>query len=1072
MSNPYNEDNWERWTLELLAELDWEIATGASLAPGSGERESWKSLVLMGTLRDAVRRLNPEVPVDYLEQAISEVLEPNSQEAIAENHRLHDILINGYRGITYIGDGGVETAPTIRFLSDRAERNSYLAANQLIVRNRDFERRFDVVLFINGLPLVVIELKKASSKATAESAFHQLQTYRDEFPMVFRFVEFVIASDGVDALYGTPFTPWNHFAPWNVDDDGRLVGSDELDIDGRPVSRLSLAIHGLANLERILQLIRDFIAFDETAEGFTKRMAKPHQYFAVTKAVGSTVTAQHADGRIGVVWHTQGSGKSMEMELYTAKVMRHPKLASPTVIVITDRQELDTQLFDGFARSNLLPEAPQQISSRDELREVLSSRQSGGIYFTTLQKFGKNRDERELKLDHPTLSERRNIIVMADEAHRSHYGNLDGYAANLKSALPNASLIAFTGTPISDGERDTRRVFGDDIDVYDLLRAVEDGATVPVGFEPRLIKLMRDGDIDDETIDDAAEEATAGLDDADRERLQRQVLRLETVYGAPERVRELARDVIRHWEDRREAMRPFIGCSGKALIVCATRSIAAALYEEIIALRPDWHSDADDKGKIKVVYDASPSDPDALKKHMRRPGAMKAVKKRVKNPDDELELVIVKDMMLTGFDAPCLHTLYIDRPLKGALLMQTLARVNRTFRGKQDGLLVAYAPLTDNLEAALKEYTRPTQGPGGEKVIGQTAEDAANIVRELLGQLDALAGEPWSERVATFRPGTSDFLNGCMLAVTRLRSPQTPGNTHPEDPEARPLADAFRALAAKLARAWSMAAGHPDADATRDAVKFYYEMRSWMAKLDAQERRGKGQPVPEDIQRLLGDLVLTMAVSDGVMDIYEAAGLPYPALSNITPELIEEVSDEPSKAQLAIEALKAQLFEEVRKIASTNPTRGKLFSERANELMVRYVNQQLTAAEVLTELKEMAHDVRDEHSRGQQFSPPLIDDELAFYDVVAENESALDVMGTDVLACIARELVATMRKETRVDWTVRDDVRAKLRSSVKRLLRKYGYPPDQQKEAVAKVIEQMEAFGPKYAEENGGEAAG
>ncbi|MCT2272923.1 type I restriction endonuclease subunit R [Dietzia cinnamea] len=1063
MTDGWSEAQAEQGILDALAEREWEHRSGPSLAPGSGERDSWHDIVLRDTLFQSLRNLNSDVPEEYLHQAMAEVITPKSQDAITENHRIHHILLGGYKGITYVDDEGREVNPTIRFLSSDASRNRYHAVDQVTIRSREHERRFDVVAYVNGLPLAVIELKKPGAKnADAESACNQLKTYLYEFPMAFRFALLVVATDDLSARYGTPFTPWNHFAPWNVDDDGRRVEPfTTLDGAAEPITELDLLIDGVFNVERFGQLFRDFTAFDETEAGLVKRIAKPHQYFAVTKAVGATVRAVDFDGRAGVVWHTQGSGKSMEMELYTAKVMRHPRLANPTVVLLTDRTELDTQLFDGFSVSDLLPEKPQQVASRDELRAQLADRRSGGIYFTTLQKFGLTKAEKESGSEHPLLSDRRNIIVIADEAHRSHYDDLDGYAAHLRRALPHATLIAFTGTPISEGERDTRKVFGDDIDVYDLHRAVEDGATVPVVYEPRLIKLARVEGIDDESLDDAAEEALAGLDAADAERLQRAVTRLDTVYGAPHRLRTLANDLVTHWEARRAAMQPFLGAPGKAMVVCATRSIAARLYEEVIALRPDWHDDADDRGKIKVVYTASPSDDEHITKHLRRPSAIAAVRNRVKDPSDELEIVIVKDMMLTGFDAPALHTLYIDRPLKGALLMQTLARVNRTYQDKRDGLLVAYAPLTDNLTAALKEFTRDGSQPG-DKVVGQTTEEAALIVHELLAQVREVIGEQWRQQVNA--DPVKGWRTALLTLVTRLRSPATPGNRVDDDPEARPLADSFRQLSAKLARAWALAAGSAELEPVRPEVRFIEEARTWMLKLDAQERVGKGEQLPDEIKRILGELIVDSAASTGVVDIYAEAGLALPRLDTLTPEWVEE-AQKPSRAHLAIEALKAALLEKSAQVTRENEVRRRLFSERVNELMTKYTNQQLTAAEVIAELVELANEVRAETERGNRFDPPLETYELAFYDVVALNESAVDVLGDDILARIARSIVETMRRDIRTDWTVREDVKAKLRASVKRTLRKYGYPPDKQPEAIQQVMQQMEAMAPSLAEE-------
>ena len=1056
-----HEQDWEEHALEVLAEYGWETLRGPAVAPGSGQRASWEDPVLHGMLSSALRTLNPTVPPEYLDQAAAEVLTPASQDAIAENHRLHQVLVHGYTGITYVDRDGEQQTPTIRFLSSDASRNTYHAVNQLTLRSRQAERRFDVVLYVNGLPLAVIELKNAGTKhTTAEAAFHQLQTYVKEFPHAFQTVALVIASDGLTARYGTPFTPWHHFAPWNVDDDGALVPTGAPDLDGEPATELSLTLQGLFNIDRFGQLLRDYIAFDSTDAGLVKRIAKPHQYFAVSKAVANTVHAVESDGRIGVVWHTQGSGKSMEMELYAAKVMRHERLANPTVVVITDRTELDTQLFDGFRASTLLPEDPVQVKDRSHLRDLLTQSNSGGIYFTTLQKFGLTQAERDAGADHPVLSDRRNIIVMADEAHRSHYDTLDGYAAHLKNALPNASLIAFTGTPIAEGERDTRRVFGDDIDVYDLHRAVEDGATVPVSFEPRLITLARVEGVDDESLDAAADELTAGLDEADRDRIQRGVATLEAVYGAPHRLQTLAEDFVRHWEDRRDAVQPTMGVPGKAMIVCATRSIAARLYEQIVALRPEWHDDADDKGRIKVVYDANPSDTGEIKKHMRRPSALAAVKKRLKNPADELEIVIVKDMLLTGFDAPALHTLYVDRPLKGALLMQTLARVNRTFRGKEDGLLVAYAPLAENLQQALAEFTRDTR-TAGTKTLAQNTEEAAEIIETMVGMLADTVGVDWK---ATYQSDPKNGWRKALLEVTsRLRSPGTPGNTDPEDPTVRPVADTFRSQASRLHRAWALAGRVAAVERFRLDVKFYEEVRTWLAKLDAQDRIARGEPIPEEIARLLGEMVVDSTEATGVMDIYAAAGLERPRLDALTPAWMEEAAA-PSKAELAIEGLRTDLLKEATRVTGGNEIRRAQFSERINAVMAKYTNQQLTAAEVIAELVEMAKEVVAEADRGRRFTPPLHDDELMFYDVVAQNEAALDVMGDDVLAQIARDLVATMRRDIKTDWTVREDVKAKLRASIKRLLRKYGYPPDQQPEAIVAVMRQMEAVAPRIVD--------
>jgi len=1051
-----SEADWEHATLEYLAEpLGWRPVHGSTIAPGSGERESWADLVIRSRLLQAVRELNPTVPDEYLQQAVAEIVQPRSQDAITENHRVHDILVDGHR-LSYIDHTGYEVTPTIRVVSSDPDENDWLVANQVVLRDREHDRRLDVVLYLNGMPISVIELKRAGSETAAVAGAHaQLQTYLREFPAAFRFCAFVVATDGVIAEYGTPFTPLNHFSPWNVDDDGIPVASGA-DNEMGAQNPLEVALHGLFTQDRLPQLLRSFIAFDEGDDGLTKRIAKPHQYFAVNKAVGATVQAVESNGKAGVVWHTQGSGKSMEMELYAALVGRHPRLKNPTIVVVTDRTELDGQLFDTFDHSLLLPEKPVQITSRAALRQALTATTTGGVLFTTLQKFGLSKKEREASPDHPLLSDRRNVVVVVDEAHRSHYDDLDGYAKYLRQALPFATLIAFTGTPISFADRNTRDVFGGYIDIYDLTRAVDEGATVPVAFEPRLIKVALAEGVTQQALDDAADEATVGLDDVERARLEASVAVINAVYGAPERIDALARDIVEHWTERRRRMVPFIESPGKAMIVGATRQICADLYAAIVALEPSWHDDAVDKGRIKVVYSGVPSDLSPIVDHVRRPSQNKAIKERLRDEDDDLEIVIVKDMMLTGFDSPPLHTLYLDRPLKGALLMQTLARVNRTFRGKQDGLLVAYAPLVENLTSALNEYT---QADKATRPVGRGVDEAAALALEIVLEIRSLVeGSGWQEVRA--RGGRLAYANAALRAVSHLRDPAR--QVVDGDTDGAPRQVRYRQRASQLARAWALASGRQTLSEVADEIGFYEEVRVYMAKLDAQERKASGEPVPDDIERLLSQLVAESTVSGEVLDIYEAAGLPRPTLTDLTPDFVQQ-AEESSTAHLAIEALRALLAQEASVNTQGNSVRSRAFSERLTELMARYTNQQLTAAAVIAELVAFAHEVAAEGSRGDAFAPPLNRDELAFYDAVAQNESAVAVQGEGVLADIARSLVDVMRRDVRTDWTVRDDVRAKLRSSIKRLLVRHGYPPDKQPEAIKLVLEQMEAMALRFA---------
>lgn len=1052
----FSEAQWEDLALDRLGEdhLMWHPKRGEQIAPGTGERDSWAELLIRPRLLAALEKLNPTVPRAYLVQAAAEIATPGSQDAITENHRIHAMYVDGYR-LSYLEADGTERNVTVRLLANEADDNDWLAVNQVTIQQGDYKRRFDLVLYLNGMPVSILELKKAGSDATKVAAAHaQLQTYLREFPLAFRFCVFTVASDGLEAQYGTPFTPLNHFAPWNVDEEGKPVGRDERE-DGNVVTPLERALDGLYNQTRFLQILRNYTAFDQGGDGLEKRIAKPHQYFAVAKAVGKTIVAVDGDGKAGVVWHTQGSGKSMEMELYTNLVARHPRLKNPTVVVITDRTELDGQLFAGFDQSLLLPEKPKQLGSRAELREQIGNRVTGGIYFTTLQKFGLSKDERDANAAHPLLSDRRNVIVIVDEAHRSHYDDLDGYAWHLRNALPNATLIAFTGTPVSFDDRDTREVFGDYIDIYDLSRAVEDGATVPVSFEPRLIEMKRADGWSQEDIDAAADEATSGLDETERKRIEQSVTVINALYGAPERIDALAWDVVQHWGERSTRMQAKIAAPGKAMIVGATREICARLYDAIVKLKPEWHSDDLAGGTIKVVYSGTPSDVSPVVEHVRRDSQNAVIKKRMKDVDDDLQIVIVKDMMLTGFDAPPLHTLYLDRPLKGALLMQTLARVNRTFRGKEDGLLVAFAPLVDNLAAALAEYTASDQA---NKPVGRNVDEAVGVATQMVMELrELLAGYDWRGELASKHPKA--YLNAASGAVEYLRSRSKAVLEGQEDPAAR-----FRALGSKLSRAWTLASGAQTLAAFRPEISFYEDVRIWMAKFDAEERQARGEPIPAEIERLLGQLLAQATATGEVLDIYDAAGMPKPSLDQLTPEFVEK-TQRARNPHLAIEALRKLLVDESAAATRNNVIRNRAFSERIAELMMKYTNQQLTSAEVIAAMVELAKDISAEADRGKRFTPPLSGDELAFYDAVAQNESAVTVQGEDTLAQIARELVHTMRRDVRTDWTVRDDVRAKLRSSIKRLLVRYRYPPDQQAGAIKLVMEQMEALAPRFAVE-------
>ncbi len=1050
------EAGWEELVLNELGELGWEFRTGKAIGPGSGERESWSELIIPGRLADAIARINPGLPTDAVDQAAKAVLSVTSRDARAENHRVHEFLTRGIRSVVYTDHFGAEHNPTIWLIDKRDPgNNDYLAANQVLVVDGEHRRRFDVVLYVNGMPLAIIELKKTSAKGDdLKTAHAQLMTYVEELPLAFRCNVVCVVTDGPGALHGTAFTPFEHFAPWTVDEYGEPVKQPSTRSEDQP---LVLLLNGLFELYRFLDLLTGYVTFARTEDGLAKLLAKPHQYFAVAEAIRKTIIAVRGDGRAGVVWHTQGSGKSMEMELYANQVLTHPSLGNPTIVVITDRTDLDDQLFGTFWASELLPEKPSQIATRDELRTVLANKRTGGIVFTTLQKFGRTKEERERGADHPLLSDRRNIVVIVDEAHRSHYDNLDGYARHLRDALPHATLIAFTGTPISLGERDTRQVFGDYISIYDLTRAVDDGATVPVFYESRLIQLDLPAGIDPEEIDDRADEATVGLDDSERERIKQAVLAMNSLYGAPDRIRQLSTDVVKHWEQRSAQMAKFIGVPGKGMIVCATREICAALYARFIDLKPDWCTDDDRTGKIKVVYTGGPGDEPHIRRHVRRPAQTRVIQQRAKDPDDELELVIVQSMWLTGFDSPPLHTMYVDKPMRGAALMQALARVNRTFRDKEGGLLVGYAPLEGNLYAALAEYTATDQA---RMPVGQKAEWAVDEAKNLLAVIGDVILDGYDWRSARALPGPKAYLDALLGAVEFLRSPATPGNQVGED--ALTLGDRFRQASARLARMYAICSTHVDMAGFRGDVRFFEEIRVMMARRDAEDRRARGETVSPDVELYLKSLAASAIEAGGVTDIYAAAGIGNQDLSHLDEAFIERMRAQ-RHPHLAIEALRRLVESEMRKVTRHNIVAQTSFSDRLAELMRQYTNQHLSAAEIIAALVALAKDVAADARRGEQFSPPLNNDELAFYDAVRQNESAVTEMGESILADIARDLVRTLRRDVTTDWASRDDVRAKIRSTIKRLLAKWGYPPDAQAAAIKLVLDQMETFADEWS---------
>lgn len=1073
------EIDWEHLALDELLELDWPRTAGNELAPGSGFRASWNDLVLYPDLREAIERLNPDLPPNAVRDAVDTAARPTSQDAYEENRTAHSYLSDGIRSVAYTDAFGAEHNPTIRIidLAD-ADNNTYRAVNQVTVIDGEKNRRFDLVLYVNGLPLAIIELKRAGDEdATLENAHAQIACYVEEFPTAFRYNAVVLLTDGITAKYGTPFTPYEHFAPWNADESGARV--DALEAQGLLESAQNLALHGLFAQPRFLTLVKSFINFVPTKR--MKRIAKPHQYFAVTRAAEAVREAAATDGRAGVVWHTQGSGKSEEMVLAANLVMRDPALLNPTVVVITDRNDLDDQLYSTFLESEILPEKPRRILTRAKLREELAAKRTGGILFTTLQKFGRTKEEKEAGAEHPLLSERRNIIAVVDEAHRSHYDNLNGYARHLRDALPHATLLAFTGTPISEADRNTRDVFGDKgayngyIDIYDLKRAADDGATVKVYHESRLVELQPSRDLAPDTIDEEADRITEGLDDTERRRVEQAVATMNNLYGHPDRITKLTADLVEHWEARRERMKPFVGVSekggaaGKAMIVCATREICVKVYDALRELRPEWHSDDVDKGAMKIVFSSdSRKDLPHLKAHALRESQRKAVINRAKDPDDELELLIVNNMLLTGFDAPPVHTMYLDRPLKGAGLMQALARVNRRFRGKEDGLLVGYAPLTENLQKAILEYSDADQH---DRTLGQDVERALVELRNEYGVIESLLrGINW--RSLLDKKVRTAFIDAALRTANFLRDPRTAGNDPEklEDPR-KTLGRRFREHAYQLDRFYALAGSSadigqhfPDHPTWRRDIQFFIEVRAYMAKLDAMEREARGLPVglTREAELYLAQLTAAAVETGGVTDLFAEAGLENADLTRLNEAVIAQLQNSKTP-HLAAEALRRLIQKKMREVTRRNIVRRKAFSDRLQDLMILYMRQQLTSAEVITKLVEMAKDVLADPDRGQDFSPPLDWRELAFYDAVADLGSAREVLDDEHLAAIARDLVTEVQRNLRKDWISREPVRARLRSTIKRLLARHKYPPKHAPEAIELVIKQMEAFAQEWA---------
>ena len=1051
------ESHVEEAALAWLADIGYATLNGQSIGPDAAtpERTSYGDVVLTGRLDAALHHLNPDIPHEAITEAKAKLLRTETQSLVHENRRLHRFLVEGVPVEVRRPDGTI-SGDHVRLL-DLGEpgANDWLAVNQFTVVENKTNRRADVVVFVNGLPLAVLELKHPGApNATLDGAFNQLQTYKSQITSLFRTNVSLVISDGVAARIGSLTADRERFMPW------RTVTGDDPAPKGEP--DLKTVLHGVFEPRRFLDLLRDFVVFGETENGLIKILVGYHQFHAVRRAVERTVEATSPDGdrKVGVIWHTQGSGKSLLMAFYSGCVIKHPAMENPTIVVLTDRNDLDDQLFGTFSMCrDLLRQTPQQAEDRADLRRLLD-RPSGGVIFTTLQKFAPEPGGS----DYPVLTDRRNVVVIADEAHRSQYGlraKMDrkegsvayGFAKYMRDAVPNASFIGFTGTPIEAGDVNTPAVFGDYIDVYDISRAVEDGATVPIYYESRLARIELDEDekpnLDAEVADLTEDEA-----EAEQERLKRRWASVEALVGAEKRIALIAKDIVQHFEARNAAL------DGKGMIVCMSRRICVALYDAIIALRPEWHSDEDDAGTIKVVMTGAASDPPEWQQHIgkRAKTRRELLAKRAKNAADPLKLVIVRDMWLTGFDAPAMHTMYIDKPMRGHGLMQAIARVNRVFRDKPAGLVVDYIGIAQRLKEALAQYS-----PGDRDQTGIDEAEAIRVLREKYEIVRAMF-RPDMAGGFDYRPALDPsasaqdrltILAGAMDWVLTFQQEAAAKETTDEAKKRahRRYADAVLALS----KAFALASASDEARAIRDEVGFFQAVRVALAK---QVETVAGKRSAAERELAIQQLVSRAVVSTEIVDIMQAAGIESPDISILSEEFLAEVQEIPTK-NLAIEALKKLINGTVRAQSQRNVTQSRAFTERLEAAIARYHANALTTAQILEELVQLAKDIKAARLRGEEAG--LTDDEIAFYDALAENESARSLMGEPALRVIAHELVNSVRGNVSVDWAHREPARARIRVLVKRILRKYGYPPDLQDAAVQNVLQQAEALSAAWA---------
>jgi len=1026
------ESGFESVVLSLLGELGFTCHGGDTFDPdASGERESYHVAMLADRLKSAVARINPDLPSEAVTAAANAVLDIRFPDLVLENQRIHRLLVDGVP-VEY--QRGGETIHDRAFLVDwKDKRNEWLAVSQLTVVGAN-KRRTDILIFLNGLPLVVMELKGPESpNADILSAYNQIQTYKSDIPALFRTNLLSVLSDGFVARYGTISADFDRHMAW------RTVDGDDL-VDPKSLVAWETLVRGLLRRDVLLDLLRYFTVFENDGRAIIKKTAGYHQYHAAKKGLHKVLKALTSDGKAGVIWHTQGSGKSLLMAFFAGMLVHDEELQNPTIVVLTDRNDLDNQLFGTFSRcSELFGQDPQQVTEVSALRKLLD-RQAGGVIFATVQKF------RPEDGDFDVLTDRRNVVVFVDEAHRSQYGfdaKIDaatgevsyGFAHYVRKGLPNATFVGFTGTPIEMVDKNTQQVFGDYIDVYDITQAVEDNATVPIHYEGKIVRLNLDEDTK-AAIDATFDEVTEEMEEEDKAKFAGKWSTLEALAGASQRLDELAALIVDHFERRQQAI------SGKGMIVCMSRRICVELYARITALRPAWHDAADDKGKLKVVMTGSAADPPAYQPHVRNKSGMDNLAKRYRDETDEFQLVIVRDMWLTGFDCPSMHTLYIDKPMHGHNLMQAIARVNRIFHNKPAGLVVDTIGIATDLKEALTFYSDRDRGN-----TGINTDDAvlalARCLDVLRSMFHGLDYAPALERDDAAR------LKILGEALNHVHGLEGEGDDAKKKARKR-----FLDAVAELEKAFKLSSGRDEAAAVSIEVAFFCAVKIAMRKFEGD---GNGGRRTYDLDAAIERLVNQSVCSTEVIDLLSVAGIKSPDISVLSEEFLQEMAGMEHK-NLAVEALRKLLAGETKSRTRTNVVKNRLFSERIEDAMARYHNRVIDALQVIQEMLDIARDLREEPDDG------LTKEEEAFYDALAENGSATQLMGNEELRLIASELVKAVRANAGMDWWRFDQRRKKVRTTIRRILRKYGYPPDLADAAIRTVVLQAEALATELSQ--------